>query len=54
MERQEIGVAFNRLFSRSLIKIKLGMIKMILAEAKKIVKTRYGKFAETGGTKDSC
>ena len=33
---------------------KKGLIKMIPDEAKQIVMTRYDKFAETGGSKDSC
>jgi hypothetical protein len=28
--------------------------KMILDEKKKLTKTLYGRFAETGGSKESC
>jgi hypothetical protein len=28
--------------------------KMIPHEIKQVVKTRYGKFAETGGSKEAC
>ena len=28
--------------------------KMIIDEIKQVVKSRYSKFAETGGSKDSC
>jgi len=31
-----------------------GNTKMILDEIKQVVKTRYSKFAETGGNKESC
>ena len=31
-----------------------GSAKMILDEIKQVVKIRYGKFAETGGNKESC
>jgi hypothetical protein len=42
------------MFSISLLKTKKGLTKMIPGDAKHIVKTRYDKFAETGGSKDSC
>lgn len=28
--------------------------KMVNEEVKEVVKTRYGKFAETGGKKEAC
>ena len=54
MLQQEIGVILIKLFHISRLKIKKGLTKMIPDDAKQIVKTRYDKFAETGGSKDSC
>lgn len=34
--------------------MKKGKIKMKTDEIKLTVKTRYGKFAETGGKKEDC
>jgi len=34
--------------------LNAGSTKMILDEIKQVVKTRYSKFAETGGNKESC
>ena len=31
-----------------------GVCEMIAGEIKEVVKSRYGKFAETGGQKESC
>jgi hypothetical protein len=31
-----------------------GLKKMIPEKIKQVVKSRYSKFAETGGSKDSC
>jgi hypothetical protein len=39
--------------SRHIEKAK-GRKEMKTEEIRQIVKTRYGKFAETGGTKESC
>jgi hypothetical protein len=43
-----------KLFGRTYVCQKRGLIKMINEEIKRAVKNRYGKFAEVGGNKEHC